>query len=136
MTPLSGPGRNSRGVRICSQRGHHCTPITITKGSVVVTAAELLAAELLRQPRGAAKMTDTLHALFNRTWLLDCDACGDRVRLRVPEHGNPAQWQTVVNQWRAEHHGHAYLDSAPSTMHGPVAALAADVTLNRCEARR
>ncbi len=81
-------------------------------------------------------MTDTLQALFNRTWLLDCDVCGDRVRLSVPEPGNQAGWQTFVNQWNAEHHGHVYLDSAPSTMHGPVAALAADVALNRCEVRR
>jgi len=83
--------------------------------------------------RGRLMMTDTLHALFNRTWLLDCDVCGDRVRLRVPEPDHSAEWQTLVNQWRAEHHGLVYLDSAPSTMHGPVTAHAADVTLNGCE---
>jgi len=81
-------------------------------------------------------MTDTLHALFNRTWLLDCDFCGDRVRLHWPEPGSSAEWQTLINQWRDEHHGHVYIDSVPSTMHGPVTALAADVTVNRCEARR
>lgn len=78
-------------------------------------------------------MTDTLHAIFNPTWLLHCDFCEDRVRLVRPDATVDRQlWQRFVNDWKDEHHGHVYMDSVPSTLPGPVAAYPAGLTVRTC----
>lgn len=79
-------------------------------------------------------MTDTLHALFHRTWLLCCDLCGDQTRLVWPDATvDRDSWQRFVNAWKAEHDGgHVYIDSCPSTMTGPTTIHPADATVRGC----
>ena len=78
-------------------------------------------------------MTDTLHAIFNRTWLLHCDFCDDRVRLVCPDVTVDRElWQRFVNHWKDEHGGHVYMDSVPSTLPGPVTAYPDELAVRRC----
>lgn len=79
-------------------------------------------------------MTDTLHAIFNRTWLLHCDCCADRVRLVCPDTTvDRIEWQAFVNHWKDEHHGHVYIDTVPSTIPGPPTCYPSAATVRRCE---
>ena len=78
-------------------------------------------------------MSDTLHAIFNRTWLLHCDYCGDRVRLVWPDATvDELLWQRFINIWKDEHGGHVYMDSVPSTMAGPLACYPDELSVRRC----
>ncbi len=83
--------------------------------------------------RRERKVTDTLHALFHRTWLLHCDICEDRVRLPCPDTHDRDEWQAFINAWKAVHHGHVYLDSAPNGLPGPVTTSGAGAVLTECE---